>query len=511
MMKIEIGPIHSLLHRMPGDVVDIIREECSYQMDNWMYARAKMIEKAQASGNNKELDYALSWDGRINLMYGKTQFPTGLVPKVIDRLQAEGHKLTIIDNRVAIKKRSSIGYTTALEVRPYQQLAMEAAYKGERGIIKMPTGAGKTVVGSMLIGRLNTPTLILVTKKILIDQWYNELHKFLKLPNVTKDGSKLECVGKVQGRTNEPSFITIAMIPTLQSWMKRDPSKIAELMGIHPEGWGMKIFDECHRLGAEKTYNVMMRIPTYYSIGFSATPLDRTDANLRVTAATGPVLYNTEPESLINTGHLAKPKIKFIQTDRLYFDHWEEYREVYKQGIVFNVQRNKMIADVAIRAAKDDKHVLVFVDMIDHGAMLYAEMLNESKGKKTPMKSTCFADFGLISFVHGTHKDREQIFQGFKDGQIRVLIATEGLIGEGFDYKGINVVIVGDGGKSSIQAIQKIGRGMRVLPGKTEVQIYDFADRCKYLSDHSMQRSTIWMNLGYDVDLTDVPYLEMRV
>ena len=46
-MKIEIGPIHSLLHRMPGDVVDIIREECSYQMDNWMYARAKMIEKAQ--------------------------------------------------------------------------------------------------------------------------------------------------------------------------------------------------------------------------------------------------------------------------------------------------------------------------------------------------------------------------------------------------------------------------------------------------------------------------------
>jgi ERCC4-related helicase len=138
-------------------------------------------------------------------------------------------------------------------------------------------------------------------------------------------------------------------------------------------------------------------------------------------------------------------------------------------------------------------------------------MLNESKGKKTPMKSTCVTDFGLISFVHGTHKDREQIFQGFKDGHIRILIATEGLIGEGFDYKGINVVVVGDGGKSSIQAIQKIGRGMRVLPGKTEVLIYDFADRCKYLSDHSMQRSTIWMNLGYEVDLTDVPYLEMRV
>jgi superfamily II DNA or RNA helicase len=497
-LAIRIGDVYSSFHTDDKEIVALIKETCSFEKDNWEFAREQWIKKARSAGDDWQLERALEWDGTISLLHGRS-FPTGLMQKVAVRMALNNVSMTITDERIMPDALGpSLQMSKAFEERRYQKDALDALLShGGRGIIKSPTGSGKTIMASMLIARLHVPTLIIVDKLVLIDQWKNAIEEMVILPKTFDDKGKQTSnyVGVVKGGTYDPSIITIASVQTLMSMKKRKKMEWKNFVGLHPTGWGLVIEDECHHLGADGRYAVNMSIPAYYRVGYSATPQDRIDANLRVVAALGPVVFELPAENLIEQGMLAKPIITFEPVDRMYFDQWTKYIDVYRDAIVRNTNRNKTIVDLAKEHAMKNKKVLIFVDFIEHGEILEAMLRQE--------EITHIDDEpGMESaFVFGDDKDRDLKFEMFKmpNGTLDVLVATEGLIGEGFDYKGIDVVIVADGGKSAIQTIQKIGRGMRVLEDKKEVRIFDFADRCKYLSDHARERHKVWSNLGFDV------------
>lgn len=506
-MRLEIGEVYTKVVNASKDIVLAIDDECSYLQENWEFAKDQMIKKALENGSDNRLQYANDWDGRIRLMSG-ISFPSGLLPRVLQRLELEG--VTVMDI-VDVRKRpmrvdSSLRMTAKFERRDYQADAIESAFNKTRGVIKAPTGAGKTVIGTALIARAHVPTLIIVNKKVLMTQWRDAILDFIDLPS-EKRKPRDGYVGIVQGQIYEPSIFTIVMAQTLQSWLKRDVQKFRDLMRVQPNGWQMLIEDECHGLGAMGRYQLNLRIPSFYRYGFSATPFDRSDANLRVEAALGPSVYEIQPTKLIDTGHIAKPTIKFHPVERLHFGDFVKYIEVYREGIVHNLERNKKVIDIAIASALKGKKVLVFVNFIKHGEILEA-LLTEKEVMHVDDEPGAEG-----AFVHGTHPNREIYLQRFKEkGEwLDILIAIDKLIGEGFDYKGIDVIVIADGGKSSIETIQKVGRGTRVLPDKKTVEIHDFADRCKYLYDHARARIATWRNpeLGYEVDLNLVPYFDV--
>lgn len=496
-MILELGNLYTTVHGASPEEKEAIKEECRYRMHNWEFAKRKTIEKAKRANDQRKLEWARKWDGYQSLQPQPYKFPTGLVNKVANRLILEGADIKIDDMRYRPKPVDGpLSLKRFVEKRDYQVDAVKTALKKGRGIIKAPTGSGKTVIGAMLFAQLHVPTLIVVNKLVLIDQWKETLQDFVSLPK--------GYIGEVHGSEFNPSFVTIASTQTLLSKLKQSAHTFQkEILDIHPRGWGMFIKDECHGLGADGEYQVAMNCPSYYRFGFSATPLSRKDANLRVIAALGPLLCDVSHEELIEKGKLAEPEIKFVPVGRKYFDKWMDYQKVYRKGIVYNEERNDKITDIAVEEALKGKKVLVFVDLIDHGTILEADLIDK---EVTHVDDEPGAE-GV--FVHGQHKKRETLINAFKDDNsyVDILVATEGLIGEGFDYKGIDVVIVADGGKSSIQTIQKIGRGMRVKDEKNKVKIYDFADRCKYLADHSRRRYDIWSRLGYDIDISETHYL----
>lgn len=492
---IEIGNVWSTLTTDNDQLIQIVREESGFMPEGWQHIKMNRLEAATKAADQRQIDYWRDWDGVFylsRLFDNKVSFPTGLLDRIEMRFEIEVEDK--VENTLAVKAPLfvGVGYDESFKPRDYQQECVrDILNKGiHRGIIKAPTGSGKTIIGAMLIKEFYVPTLIIVDKTVLMDQWIEALGQVLDIA--------VECdVGAVRGKSMwEPSFITIITQQSLNRWRTKDRQTWNELMGIHPKGWIQVIRDEVHHAGSQGGYDTMMDIPAFFRWGFSATPDMRQDQNLKQIACIGEIIFNVGADRLIADEFLARPNIQFVPVPRMYFDWYDRYPKVYKEGIVHNEDRNEKLIHIAGTAGWAQKQVLIFVDLIEHGMILEAKLQDVA-----PM-------YGIsVEFVFGNHKDREGCFERFKSRQTQVLIATEGLIGEGFDYKGIDVVIIGDGGKSGLQTIQKMGRGMRVTETKRTVDVIDFADRCKYLGGHAKQRYQTWVSWGFEPDITNTPWI----
>lgn len=507
MAHIEMGNLWCSLLTNNEQLIEIATEESSYEVEGWEYIKKNKLEKAKEEGNADKIKYWTDWEGRFGvhkeIFSSKgdlgVMFPTGLLDRILLRfqLEAENEKIAILDQTQAWDvHREEPSYNLSFIARDYQNDCIKYIKDKyiTRGIIKAPTGSGKTIVGTMLIKENYVPTLIIVDKTVLIDQWKEALFQVLDIP----EGD----VGIAKGKTNfDPSYITIVTQQSLNSWWKNQTKPEGThwhiLMNLHGKGgWGQVIRDEVHHAGSEKGFEIMMQINAHLRWGFSATPDLRQDQNLKQIGCIGEIIYTIGSERLIAHEFLAQPKIRFLPTDRVIFDWHDKYRQVYKEGITYNTKRNRMVTHQAGLASKKGS-VLVFVDFIEHGILLESMMQDVA-----PMYDT------TAEFVSSKHEDRDGVFERFHSGETKILIATEGLIGEGYDYKAIETVIVANGGKGAIRTIQKMGRGMRVTEVKKSVDVIDFADRCKYLGSHAKSRAAIWREWGFEPDISDTPWLE---
>lgn len=470
-------------------------------MKNWDIRRTKWMDRLRFEGKTHKIKKPLEgchcewcraerWDGKKFIgkeAAGGVDIPSGCTPIFIQLARVLGKELVINNDRELPPQLTDVDWSLKREPRPYQTEALEAILNaGGRGILKSPTASGKTVIMAMLIGRLKRTTIIKVPRLVLMKQIRQELLDTLNIP----EGD----IGMIGAGKFEPSLITITTTQSLASLLKRRNEWMSFMHMQLKYGWGLLIEDEVHHAASKTSYDTTMMIDAYYRVGFSATPLMREDGeNIKIVGAYGDIIHTIEADPLIASGWLIHPLIKFLPSRHIPTSSSDRWPQVYEMGIVYNRERNHKVIEIANQMFAENRSTLIFVDRIAHGK----ELINLAVSNANHP----------IEFVDGKNPDREDILTRFKSKELKTLISTEGIIGEGFDFRGLDALIVADGGKSTIQTLQKVGRAMRPDEGKVDCKIFDFADRGKYLMDHALRRKTTWLQHGFQLDLSDTPYL----
>lgn len=249
------------------------------------------------------------------------------------------------------------------------------------------------------------------------------------------------------------------------------------------------IVDEAHHSKSDTWYNNLMTCENaLYRIALTGS-IDKKDELLwmRMQGLFGDVISRVTNKQLIEEGHSAKPTINIIPiANPNDIDNIDEYRVAYEKGIINNNFRNKLIAKLTEKWYNEDKGILIIVNFIDHGNNI-SELLDGLNVEHY--------------FLHGEvdSEIRKQKLNDMRSGKLKVMIATS-LIDEGVDISGINSLILGAGGKSLRQVLQRVGRALRKKKDDNTTQIYDFADMTnRFLFHHSKEREKIYKDEEFEI------------
>jgi len=395
-------------------------------------------------------------------------FYTGLLGRVRRFCRDNGVKLRLdgqID-RVSYKKPRLPG----IDIRPDQLDQIETACKYQRGVLVAPPGYGKTVVSMGVMSCFkDSHVLFLCHTQDLVMQTVEELHK-CKFKSVGIVG-----MGKFQVNKR---FI----VATMQTLGKED-----KMPSSFHDKFDVVVVDEAHHVSKfDGLYaNILSQIPAPVRLGITATPPNQYEAQMVLEGLIGPVIDVMTVEDGADLGLFAVPKIRLFKIPRTQ-RVWEmrKYPEVYEEGIVQNQHRNALIAKLARNFWGEKKSTLILVTKIAHGENL--QQLFEEGGAEVP-------------FVRGHTKstDRARLKRALQNKEVPCVIATA-VWKEGINIPSLDVVINAAGGKSEIQTLQSIGRGLRRTEDKLQVIVVDFFDSThKMLIAHFGERVSLYFDLGW--------------
>ena len=415
-----------------------------------------------------------AWDGRIRLFKRmNSTFPSGLVTDVAEALRTDGFRVHIDDKRRCppispIPKDIKLHGVSFEYPYDYQLDCMQKMVNAQRGVVALATNAGKTECACLVTACLRLPTLFLVPGKELL---YQTQKRF-----ATRFGIGLDEVGIIGDGIWKPNqWITVAIIASLYEALKAGKPKATNLL----DSTELLFADECHRVGSESWYEVIRACNAFFRFGMSGTPLKRSDgADLKLIAATGPIIYEVRNKFLIERGISSKAEIRLVAIRQPEIPKKTPYRDVYRIGITENLQRNRALCLIVDQLVKEGHKVVVMVREIEHG--------NQIDKRLWSFKTQSFLTHQFINGQEPTNV-RQKALRDFEKGDLQVLIATS-ILDEGIDLPCIDAIVLAGGGKSSIKTLQRIGRGLR--KGKSgKLIVVDTIDfQHHYLLEHSNQR-----------------------
>jgi len=383
---------------------------------------------------------------------------------------------SVIDARKPIQEIEieQIENLEGIELRDHQLGAIYKALSHHRGIIKSPTGSGKTEIFLAILNMLEEPSLVLFNRQQLCQQ------------TVERAINRGLDVGIVQGKNILEKDVTMATIQSIH--------KIESL-----RKYKNLILDEVHNVAA-KQYQKILKLKQWKRVyGFSATPVNPKKMDLKsakIIANIGSVICDVGAKDLMDKGLIAKPRIFMVPVNMP--DNIDDfsYREAEQAGIVHNKHRNKLIANLAEEHRGDG--VLILNKYVDQGKEIQ---------KLIPDAPFIWNEIPV--------KERIQVVNKFDRGETEILIASR-ILDEGIDIKNFKVLIIASAGLSFIKTIQRLGRGLRVTDDKKDISVYDFMDNTNYkLLKHSKARMRTYKMFGYDdivqIKETDNAFIRLRV
>lgn len=355
------------------------------------------------------------------------------------------------------------------------QKCLDLLISGKDHIFEAPTGFGKSYVGGSVACQLGQTTLIVVTKSDLMDAWKETLIKQLGVPP-TEIGIARQAKLKYQG-----CRFVIAMVHSLA---KRE---------YEPEFYrhfGLVLFDEVHRLGAEFFEQVCFQFPAAHRLGLSATP-KRTDGKMEL------VISHIGPVMVRGTWVPMTPKVIAFKTKwKLPYEkgrddngQWGFQPMRVVPGRMANVSkamgenklRNSMIVSMTVQAYRAHRNVLILSDLIDgHLKNLHYLLLQAG----VPPGDMAYYVSGMTKAEY----ERAKLS--------RVILGTYGMVKEGTDAPDWDTLIFGTPQANIKQAI---GRVIRFKEDKSQPVIFDLIDEHPVLRGFYGQRLRQYYEVGAQI------------
>lgn len=423
------------------------------------------------------------WNGKRYLITTKNVFSMGLLSTVESYLKSNNIIYNLIDKRKPISSSVPLDISEKLKKlgmspRQHQIDVLEATKNNNIGIIKSPTSSGKTLIAAMITAHINKPTVIMVIGLDLMQQFHDLFKSIFDEP-----------IGMVGGGNCEIHRINIATVWTLGKALKVDKADLkladddmqAEIFDENNTDKILKMLetsktfmlDECHIAGAATIKNIHKFINPEHIYGLSGTPFKAVETEIIIKNYFGEKIADISTSDLIRLGHIAQPIIKVINVPIINV-MGKTYAEVYKEYIVENDIRNKMILYHTQQLLEKKYTILVLFKTIAHGNVLFENF------KEAGIKCA------LLSGKDNLTK-RTEIKKQINDKKIDVIIAST-IFDIGLDVPILSALVMASGGASTSRIIQRVGRVIRKYPGKKNAAIIDFYDNMRYLKKHSKVR-----------------------
>jgi superfamily II DNA or RNA helicase len=442
---------------------------------------------------NKEGDF-VKWDGFKKLLTPTLQFPTGLVDRVKDFYAAAGKEINILDKRPAksigtprniLDNLLKIGKTPY----PYQTEILDVIDKNDRGIIKVATGGGKSLIAALIAAKLGKKTIIYVIGKDLLYQFHEFFSQCFD--------EKIGIVGDGKCEIHDINIVSIWTVGQALGMDKKSilldgdddekavgANKYVDILKMVKET-KLHIIDECHMSACETIQQVFKKTQAEHLYGLSGSPWRDDGADLLIESVLGKYIVNISASHLIKNDFLAQAIIRFRVVPPYHYELDKVYPSVYKKYIVENDVRNGLVLDAAKTMVEKGYQTLVLFNSLKHGKILY-ELFQEHMN---------------CAILDGSNDkdEREKVKKDLMNHKIDCVLASK-IFDIGVDIPSLSGLVIACGGKSTVKALQRVGRVIRKYPGKKFAVIIDFVDQAPFLETHSKTRYKIYKSEdGFDV------------
>ena len=374
-------------------------------------------------------------------------------------------------------------------VRDYQREAADVFHaggdvRGGSGVIVLPCGAGKTIVGITAMSLLQKSTLVLTTSITAVKQWRREI-----LDKTTLEESQVK---EYTGETKEIGVVTVATYQIVT--YRPDKTEDFPHFGIfEKQDWGLIIYDEVHLLPAP-VFRVTSQIQARRRLGLTATLIREDGREGDVFSLIGPKKYDVPWRELEGKGWIASASCCEIRValpddaSRMAYavaDHRAKYRIASE-----NPAKDEVIAELLDRF--HDQRVIVIGQYLDQLRTIAKRF-----------------DLPLITGSTG-NKEREDLYNNFRAGTVRHLVLSK--VGNfAIDLPDANVLIQVSGTFGSRQEeAQRLGRVLRPKSGGEEAHFFTLVTRDTRELDFAHHRQMFLTEQGYSYDILDETDVTVR-
>ena len=364
--------------------------------------------------------------------------------------------------------------TNPWHLRDYQELAADSFWSGGSGVVVLPCGAGKTMVGAAAMAKAGATTLILVTNTVAGRQWKREL---IARTSLTEDE-----IGEYSGEKKEIRPVTIA---TYQVITRKSKGEYRNLELFDSRDWGLMIYDEVHLLPAP-VFRMTADLQSRRRLGLTATLVREDGREGDVFSLIGPKRFDApwkdiEAQGWIAPADCVEVRVTLTDAERMAYAVAEP-EERYK---LCSTARTKIPVVKSILEQHKDAPTLIigaYIDQLDElGEALDAPVIKGST--KT--------------------KEREALFDRFRSGELKVLVVSK-VANFSIDLPEASVAIQVSGTFGSRQEeAQRLGRLLRPKHDGGQAHFYSVVSRDTLDAEYAAHRQRFLAEQGYAYRITD--------
>ena len=360
------------------------------------------------------------------------------------------------------------------KIRKYQELAAEGFWHGGSGVVVLPCGAGKTIVGAAAMAHAKATTLILVTNTVAARQWREEL---LRRTDLNEDD-----IGEYSGAKKEIRPVTIA---TYQVMTTKKGGVYAHLDLFDAIDWGLIIYDEVHLLPAP-IFRFTADIQSRRRLGLTATLVREDGMEGEVFSLIGPKRFDVPWKEIEAQGYIApadcvEVRITLTDEERLNYATAEQ-EDRYR---FCSTSQTKKAVAVALAKQHINDQVLVIGQYIDQ-----LDQLSEALGVPVIKGDTPI-------------KERERLYALFRSGEVKCLVVSK-VANFSIDLPEATIAIQVSGTFGSRQEeAQRLGRILRPKADGRGARFYSLVARDTIDQDFAQNRQRFLAEQGYAYRIID--------